>query len=99
MSSDVATRVPQRAARTRWQSTKRRALAVHLLGPLTMFAGLLWAIAQPYRIAFLERDDKGAWDYLVQPPLLVVLVGIVFALGIAPGLIEDLESEEGAPTA
>jgi hypothetical protein len=56
-----------------------------------MLGGLVWAIAQPYRIAFLEPEGKGIYDYLVQPPLLVVLVGIVFGALIAPGLAEDLE--------
>jgi hypothetical protein len=42
----------------------------------------------------LDREGKGAYDYLVQPPLLVVLVGLAFALLIAPGLVEDLEEEE-----
>jgi hypothetical protein len=75
-------------------------LAVQLLGPLTILAGLVWAIAQPYRIAFLDPDGKGAYDFLVQPPLLVVLVGIVYATLIAPGLVRDLEAEEhDGPTA
>jgi hypothetical protein len=43
---------------------------------------------------FLDRDGQGLYDYLFQPPLLVVLVGIVFAVLIAPGLVEDLEAEE-----
>jgi hypothetical protein len=58
-----------------------------------MIGGLVWAIAQPYRIAFLYRDGKGLYDYLVQPPLLVVVVGVLFMVLIAPGLAEDLERE------
>lgn len=65
-----------------------------MLGPLTILGGLVWAVAQPYRIVFLDRDGRGVYDYLFQPPLLVVLVGIVFAVLIAPGLVEDLEAEE-----
>lgn len=101
MSSEIATSIPERAARFRTRTARRqlRALAVQLLGPVTMLAGLVWAIAQPYRIVFLERDGKGAYDYLVQPPLLVVLVGLVFAILIAPGLVEDLEKEERGPAA
>jgi hypothetical protein len=68
-----------------------RVLAVQLLGPLTAIGGLVWAVAQPYRIVFLDRVDRGLYDYLVQPPLLVVAVGLLFALAIAPGLVEDLE--------
>ena len=96
MSSDIATGIPESAARPRRSAVarrSRRALAVLLLGPLTILAGLVWAVAQPYRIVFLERADRGLYDYLVQPPLLVGLVGVVFALVVAPGLVEDLESE------
>lgn len=64
-----------------------------------MFAGLVWAIAQPYRLAFLYPEGKGAYDFLVQPPLLVGLVGLVFMLVIAPGLAEDLNREADGPEA
>jgi hypothetical protein len=96
VSSEIATSIPKRAARFRARATRRqlRILAVQLLGPVTMLSGLVWAVAQPYRIVFLDRDGKDAYDYLVQPPLLVVLVGLVFAILIAPGLVEDLEKEE-----
>jgi hypothetical protein len=76
-----------------------RAFAVQLLGPFTMLAGVVWAVAQPYRIAFLDPDGKGLYDYLVQPPLLVFLVGAAFSLVIAPGLVDDLEGEEHGPAA
>lgn len=101
MSSEIVTSIPKRAARFRARATRRqlRALAVQLLGPVTMLSGLVWAVAQPYRIVFLDRDGKDAYDYLVQPPLLVVLVGLVFAILIAPGLVEDLEKEEHGPAA
>ncbi len=59
-----------------------------------MVGGLVWAVAQPYRIVLLDREGQGLYDYLFQPPLLVVLVGLVFTLGIAPGLVEDLDAEE-----
>lgn len=96
MSSEIAQSIPERVARLRQPATRRllRVLAVQLLGPLTILAGLVWAIAQPYRIAFLDPAGKGAYDFLVQPPLLVVLVGIVYATLIAPGLVRDLEAEE-----
>ena len=95
VGSEIATtirgrleRLPSRAARRPW-----RVVAVLLLGPLTMLGGLVWAIAQPYRIAFLYPDGKGVYDYLVQPPLLVLVVGLVFMALIAPGLAEDLEHD------
>ena len=62
-----------------------------------MIAGVVWAVAQPYRLAFLDRDGKGVYDFLFQPPLLVVVVGLVYALAIAPGLVADLESEDYDP--
>jgi hypothetical protein len=67
-----------------------RVLAVEAIGPLTIVAGVVWAIAQPYRVAFIYRDGKGIYDYLFQPPLLVVLVGVVFGLFVAPSLVRDL---------
>lgn len=101
MSSEIATSIPKRAARFRARTSRRqlKALAVQLLGPVTMLVGLVWAVAQPYRIVFLDRDGRDAYDYLVQPPLLVVLVGLVFAIMIAPGLVEDLEKEDSGPAA
>jgi hypothetical protein len=70
---------------------------VQLLGPLTILAGVVWSVAQPYRIAFLHPHGKGVYDFLVQPPLLVVLVGVAFALLIAPGIVEDLENISRGP--
>jgi hypothetical protein len=101
VSSEIATSIRRRVVRRTRTSTdirrQRRIVAVQLLGPLTMIAGLIWAIAQPYRIAFLYPDGKGFYDYIAQPPLLVVLVGLAFLLLIAPGLVEDLEQEEHGP--
>ncbi len=78
------------AARTR----SARARAVALLGPLTMLGGVAWAFLQPYRITLLHPHGETFWWLLVEPPLLVVGVGIVFALFVAPGLIEDLAELE-----
>jgi len=77
------------AARTR----SARARAVGLLGPLTMLGGVVWAFLQPYRITLLHPHGEGFWWLVVEAPLLVVAVGIVFALFIAPGLIEDLQED------
>ena len=62
-----------------------------------MIAGVVWAVAQPYRIVFLDPDGKGLYDFLFQPPLLVVVVGLAYAVGIAQGLVEDLEAEGDDP--
>jgi hypothetical protein len=72
-----------------------RALAIEAIGPLTILGGIVWAIFQPYRIVFFDHVDKGFYDYLVQPPLLVIGVGLLFMLGIAPGLLEDIRSTDG----
>lgn len=75
-----------------------RGLAIQLIGPLTILAGVVWSVAQPYRIVFLDPDRKaGFYDYLIQPPLLVIVVGIVYAVLLAPGLVEDLEGKTRDP--
>ncbi len=95
MSSDIATGItrdddaPQDVARRQW-----RTLAIQLLGPLTIVGGIVWAVAQPYRIVVLDRAGQGVYDYLLEPPLLVALVGLVFTFAIAPGLVEDLGAQE-----
>lgn len=97
MSTDIATGRDRLVRSSRVLRRQRRVVAVLLIGPVTMFGGLIWAVAQPYRIAFLYPDGKGVYDYFVQPPLLVVLVGLVYMLLIAPGLVEDLEREGDGP--
>jgi hypothetical protein len=69
-----------------------RARLVATLGPTTMLAGVVWAFLQPYRITLLHPRGQGFWWLAIEPPLLVVLAGVVFALLVAPGVIEDIES-------
>jgi hypothetical protein len=73
-----------------------RAAMIYALGPATMLGGVAWAFLQPYRITLLHPRGQGFWWLVIEPPLLAVLAGIVFAFLIAPGVIEDLEAEEGA---
>jgi hypothetical protein len=68
-----------------------RARLLTALGPVTALAGLIWAIVQPYRITLLHPHGEGFWWLLVEPPLLVIAVGLVFYFVIAPGVLEDLE--------
>jgi hypothetical protein len=85
MDSEFVGTLEERAA--------RRSLCVHVIdamGPLTMLGGAIWAIAQPYRLAILHPHGKGFYDWVGQPPLLVILVGVFFAAVIAPGIVEDL---------
>jgi hypothetical protein len=94
VSSEIATSIPREEAQEAVARRPWRALAVQLLGPLTIVGGVVWAVAQPYRIVLLDRAGQGVYDYLFQPQLLVILVGLVFTLLIAPGLVEDLDGEE-----
>ena len=69
----------------------RRTQAVSLIGPAVAAAGVVWAILQPYRVTLLHPRGQGFWWLLVEPPLLVVAAGVVFALVVAGPLLADLE--------
>jgi hypothetical protein len=71
-----------------------RALAVLSLGPLTVLGGVAWAFLQPWRVTLLHPYGQGFWWLVVEPPLLVVLAGILFEVFIVPGIVHDLEEEE-----
>ena len=73
--------------------TRRSARALTLLsvGPVTVVAGIVWAFVQPWRVTLLHPLDQGFWWLVAEPPLLVVLVGVVFHLLVARPLVEDLE--------
>jgi hypothetical protein len=72
-----------------------RARAIGLLGPLTVAAGVCWALIQPYRLTLLHPHGQGFWWLAVEPPLLVAAAGIVFAIFVARPLIADLEEGDG----
>ena len=78
------------------QHRTARARIVSALGPLTALAGLVWAIAQPYRVTLLHPRGEGFWWLLVEPPLLVIAVGLFFYFAVLPGLLEDLEEDRAA---
>ena len=67
-----------------------RARLITTLGPLTALAGAIWAIAQPYRLTILHPLGQGFWWLFVEPPLLVIAVGLFFYFAVVPGLLEDL---------
>jgi len=73
-----------------------RARIVAALGPLTAFAGVVWAIVQPYRVTLLHPHGQGFWWLFVEPPLLVIAVGLLFYFFALPGLLEDLEGRHAA---
>jgi hypothetical protein len=92
MSADIAHQLHGRK-KTR-VVTRTRARVVLALGPATVFAGILWAVAQPWRLTLLHPHAQGFWWLLAEPPLYVVLVGVLFRLVIAPGVVRDLEETE-----
>ena len=70
-----------------------RAFAVLSLAPLTMLAGVAWAFLQPWRVTLLHPHGQGFWWLAVEPPLLVVAAGVVFAF-VAAAIVRDLEETE-----
>lgn len=90
MDTQLVTEVP--GIRTRRSA---RAVAVSAIAPLAALAGLVWAVAQPYRLTLLHPRGEGFWWLVVEPPLLVVGVAALFHFLIAPGLLRDVaEAEE-----
>ncbi len=71
-----------------WRST-----LVALIGPVTVLAGAVWAVAQPYRLTLVHGWKGSAWDQFAQPPLLVAAVGIFFVLAVARPLLRELEGD------
>jgi hypothetical protein len=70
-----------------------RARAIALLGPLTVTAGIVWAIVQPYRLTLLHPRGEDFWWLAIEPPLLVMLAGVIFSVFVARPLIADLEDD------
>jgi len=73
-----------------------RARAVTAIAPATVLAGAVWGMVQPYRITLLHPHGETFWWLVVEPPLLVILVGLLFQLVVVPGLLEDLEDAPDA---
>jgi hypothetical protein len=61
------------------------------LGPATVAAGIIWALLQPYRLTIFDPGGQSFWWLVVEPQLLVILVGVLFHFLVAPGLLDDLE--------
>jgi hypothetical protein len=73
-----------------------RARCIAALGPAAAFAGVVWAIVQPYRVTLLHPRGESFWWLAVQPPLLVVLAGALFHVLVARPLLADLEELDDA---
>ena len=99
MSADVAHQLESERSRARTGAPARavslRARIVLALGPVTVAAGLGWALVQPWRLTLLHPAGQGFWWLLSEPPLYVILVGVLFRLLVAPGIVVDLEREGG----
>jgi hypothetical protein len=92
MSAEIARELQQQQRTTpRTRTRALRARVVLALGPATMLAGLAWALVQPYRLTLLHPHDQGFWWLFSEPPLYVVLAGLVFWRVVAVPLAQDLE--------
>ena len=92
MSADLAherqtTTIEQKA-------TRPRVRVVLAVGPAAVVAGFAWAFVQPWRLTLLHPRGQGFWWLFAEPPLYVVLVGVLFSLVVAPGLVADLEDDD-----
>ena len=96
MSADFAHELKRHDGDELEQTRSRtlRARIVLALGPATVVGGIVWAVLQPWRLTLLHPHGQGFWWLLSEPPLYVILVGLVFRLVIAPGVAVDLEAEE-----
>jgi len=91
METPLVSRLPATIART------ARMRIVSSIGPTVVAGGVVWAILQPYRVTLFHPHGQGLWWLLIEPPLLVMAVGIAFALVVARPLIADLEERDAAP--
>ena len=93
MSADFAHELKRE--QTRDDATARshalQARIVLALGPATTAGGVLWALAQPWRLTVLHPFGQGFWWLVAEPPLYVLAVGLLFRWLIAPGIVADLE--------
>lgn len=74
-------------------TTSTRARIVSALGPIAALGGVIWAVVQPYRVTLLHPMGQGFWWLFVEPPLLVIAVGLFFYFVMTPGLLRDLAED------
>jgi uncharacterized membrane protein len=79
-------------ARTRTLTWRARLIST--IGPLTSLGGAVWAVLQPYRVTLLHPFENSFWWLFVEPPIFVVIVGVVFHVLIARTLLEDLKASD-----
>ena len=88
-AAEVVHDIEHRDLRVRARSARARLVAA--LGPLTVLGGVAWAVVQPYRLTILHPHGQGFWWLVSEPPLFVVIVGVLFWRLVARGLVEDIE--------
>ena len=96
MSAEIAHDFQQGQTTEKPRTRSLRARVVLALGPAAMAGGLVWALAQPYRLTVLHPHGQGFW-WLVggESPLYVVLAGLLFWRVVARPLADDLEGGAG----
>ena len=92
METPIVRHIPAEAV-----TRSTRARVVSLLGPTTVAAGLIWGILQPWRLTFLHPRGQGFWWLVIEPPVLVAVAGVIFAVVVARPLLTDLEAHDAAP--
>jgi hypothetical protein len=92
METPIVRHIPAEAV-----TRSTRARVVSLLGPTTVAAGLIWGILQPWRVTLLHPRGQGFWWLVIEPPVLVAVAGVIFALVVARPLLSDLEAHDAAP--
>jgi hypothetical protein len=94
--TDPEARMTQYATDLSRTRTRRsaRSLAVLSIGPTALVAGVAWAFLQPWRMTLLHPHDQGFWWLVVEPPLLVIAVGLLFHAFVARPLVRDLEEAD-----
>jgi hypothetical protein len=95
MSAEIAHELHGEKSEERAASRSPRARLVLALGPVAVLAGVAWALLQPWRLTLLHPHGQGFWWLLSEPPLFVVVAGLLFHRFVARGLLEDLERMEG----
>jgi uncharacterized membrane protein len=73
-----------------------RARLISSIGPLTALGGAVWAVLQPDRITLLHPLSNAFWWLVIEPPIYVVAVGLLFHTFVARALLEDLRDDATA---
>jgi hypothetical protein len=90
MSAEVA----HERVRDRPRVASLRPKLVLGVGWTAVVAGVLWAVVQPWRLTILHPFHQGFWWLVSEPPLYVVVAGLVFRFVVAPPLLRDLRSSD-----